>query len=106
MAIIEQHTSQSDATSWRVKIRIKGNRQVSATFKRRTDAKQWAAKTESDILEGRYFQHAMSKRLTLSEVITLYCAEGKRLLDDREVFAGDEVFDAQGRSYACGAFSW
>ena len=24
----------------------------------------------------------------------------KRLLDDREVFAGDQVFDAQGRSYA------
>ena len=24
----------------------------------------------------------------------------KRLLDDRDVFAGDEVFDAQGRSYA------
>ena len=23
----------------------------------------------------------------------------KRLLDDREVFAGDKVFDAQGRSY-------
>jgi hypothetical protein len=24
----------------------------------------------------------------------------KRLLDDREVFAGDRVLDAQGRSYA------
>jgi hypothetical protein len=24
----------------------------------------------------------------------------KRLLDDREVFANDKVFDAQGRSYA------
>ena len=24
----------------------------------------------------------------------------KRLLDDREVFAGSKVFDAQGRSYA------
>lgn len=24
----------------------------------------------------------------------------KRLLDDREVFVGDRVFDAQGRSYA------
>ena len=24
----------------------------------------------------------------------------KRLLDDRDVFAGDKVFDAQGRSYA------
>jgi len=24
----------------------------------------------------------------------------KRLLDDREVFIGDSVFDAQGRSYA------
>jgi hypothetical protein len=27
----------------------------------------------------------------------------KRLLDDREVFAGDRVLDAQGRSYA---FYW
>jgi hypothetical protein len=25
----------------------------------------------------------------------------KRLLDHREVFIGDSVFDAQGRSYAC-----
>ena len=24
----------------------------------------------------------------------------KRLLDDREVFAGDRLFDAQGRAYA------
>ena len=24
----------------------------------------------------------------------------KRLLDDRDVFAGDKLFDAQGRSYA------
>ena len=24
----------------------------------------------------------------------------KRLLDDREVFAGDRLFDAQGRSYS------
>ena len=47
MAVIESRTSQSGAKSWRVKIRIKGNPQISATFKRRTDAKQWAAKTES-----------------------------------------------------------
>ena len=54
MAVIEPRTSQSGATSWRVKIRIKGNPQVSASFKRRTDAKQWAAKTESEILEDKY----------------------------------------------------
>ena len=82
MAVIEPRPSQSGANSWRVKIRIKGNPQVSATFQRRTDAKQWAAKTESDILEGRYFQHAVSKRLTLSKVITLYCAEGMSHLKD------------------------
>jgi predicted secreted protein len=40
MAVIEPRTSQAGAKSWRVKIRIKGNPQVSATFKRRTDAKQ------------------------------------------------------------------
>ena len=31
----------------------------------------------------------------------------KRLLDDREVFGGDKLFDAQGRSYALyRAFWW
>ena len=29
----------------------------------------------------------------------------KRLLDDREVFAGDRLFDAQGRSYAFVGYS-
>jgi integrase len=82
MAVIEPRTSQSGATSWRVKIRIKGNPQVSASFKRRTDAKQWAAKTESEILEDKYFKHARSKRLTLSTVIQIYCDEGLSHLKD------------------------
>ena len=76
MAVIEPRPSQSGATSWRVKIRIKGNPQVSATFKRRTDAKQWAAITESEILEDRYFKHAKSKRRTLNDAIKIYCEEG------------------------------
>ena len=82
MAIIESRTSQSGATSWRVKIRIKGNPQVSATFKRRTDAKQWAAITESEILEDRYFKHAKSKSRTLNDAIKIYCEEGISHLKD------------------------
>ena len=82
MAVIESRTSQSGATSWRVKIRIKGNPLVSATFKLRTDAKQWAVRTESEILEDRYFKHAKSKRLTLNDAITMYCAEGISHLKD------------------------
>ena len=82
MAILEQRVSQSGAISWRAKVRIKGNPPASATFNRRVDAKQWAAKTESAIVEGKYFKHAGSKRLTLREVIHQYCNEGLGHLKD------------------------
>jgi integrase len=75
MAVIEQRYSKSGATSWRVKIRVKGCKSESASFKRRTDAKRWATKTEASILDGKYFKHTQSKRLTLSDAIRPYSDE-------------------------------
>jgi len=82
MATIEQRRSKSGATSWRAKIRIRGNKPLSASFKRRCDAKQWATQTESSILTGKHFKHSESKRLTLNNVIAPYCEDILEQLKD------------------------
>lgn len=71
MAVIEERKSK-DGTSYRVKIRLKGHKPQEATFKRKTDAKNWAASTEAAMREGRYFKCAESKKRTLAELIDKY----------------------------------
>ncbi len=75
MATIEKRTSADGEITYRVKIRLRGHPQESASFARITDAKQWAQKTESDIREGRYFKTAEAKRHTLAELIDRYVKE-------------------------------
>lgn len=72
MASIEKRTSKSGQVSYRVKVRMKGHPAQSATFTRRTDAKKWAADTESAIREGRHFKTSEAKRHTLAELVDRY----------------------------------
>ncbi|MDR7098387.1 hypothetical protein J2X04_000734 [Lysobacter niabensis] len=44
--------------SYRVRIRLRGERPRTRTFKRLTDAKAWAAKAESDLGHGTYVPRA------------------------------------------------
>jgi hypothetical protein len=46
MATIQKREGKA-GTSYRVLVRLWGQRPVSASFKRRTDAKKWAQDTES-----------------------------------------------------------
>jgi integrase len=71
MANIEKRCT-SDGTKFRVRVRLKGYPVQTATFKRLTDAKQWAKTTESAILEGRHFKTNQSKKHTLAELIDRY----------------------------------
>lgn len=73
MAVIEKRKASDGTASYRVKIRLRGHAPVSATFTRLTDAKAWAATTESDIRANRYF--GASKRHTLAELLDRYEAE-------------------------------
>lgn len=75
MATIEKRISNEGEISYRVKIRLRGHPQESASFKRITDAKQWAQNTESAIREGRYFKTAEAKRHTFAELVDRYVAE-------------------------------
>jgi len=72
MATINKHTSKAGKMTYRVRIQLKGYPVQSATFTRLTDAKKWAASTESAIREGRHFKTAEAKKHTLAEAIDKY----------------------------------
>ncbi|MDD2660199.1 MAG: site-specific integrase [Methylococcales bacterium] len=75
MATIETRTTENGEKSYRVKVRLKGYPAQSATFDRLTDAKKWAASTESAIREGRHFKTAEAKKHTVSDMLTRYYSE-------------------------------
>lgn len=72
MALIETRSNSDGSTSYRVKVRIKGYPTETATFTRRTDAKDWAKKTEIAIKDGKYFKAAEAKKHNFSELAKRY----------------------------------
>lgn len=72
MATIEVRKTHDGTTSYRVKIRLKGQAPISATFERRTDAKRFIQDTESSIRAGRYFKTSEARHRTLGELIDRY----------------------------------
>lgn len=75
MASITKRTTQDGKTYYTVRIRLKGYPLQTESFNRLTDAKRWAASTESAIKEGRHFKTAEAKKHTLSELIDRYIKE-------------------------------
>ncbi len=75
MASIEPRTNDKGEKSYRVKVRLKGYPAQSATFDRLTDAKKWAAATESAIREGRHFKTAEAKKHSVSDMLNRYYSE-------------------------------
>lgn len=72
MATINKHTSKNGETTYRVRIQLKGYQVQSATFQRLTDARKWAASTESAIREGRHFKTNEAKKHTFADAIEKY----------------------------------
>lgn len=70
MATIEKRKNDDGTTSYRARVRLKGYPPESATFTRKTDASDWAQKTEADIKAGRHF--GTSKLHTLSDLLDEY----------------------------------
>ncbi|HEX03954.1 MAG TPA: site-specific integrase, partial [Bacteroidetes bacterium] len=72
MASIRKRTSGKGEIGYHVQIRLKGYPTQTASFTRLTDARKWAASTESAILEGRHFKTVEAKKHTLSEFVDRY----------------------------------
>ena len=73
MASIEKRVADDGSTSYRVKVRLRGYEPVSATFQRLTDAKTWAAQTETELKANRYF--GASKRHSVKDLLDRYETE-------------------------------
>lgn len=71
MAVIEKREGKR-GVRWRAMIRVKPYKSVSKTFKRLTDARRWADKTELELREGRYTLSVESEKHTLGEAIERY----------------------------------
>lgn len=61
--------------AWQVQIRLKGFAPVIETFDRKTDAVQWAQKTEADMRRGMYFPEREAERRTLAGLVERYVVE-------------------------------
>jgi len=59
-------------TTYKVTIRMKGYPTQTETFKRMTDAKRWAAETETAINQGQHFKTIEAKKHTLADLIDRY----------------------------------
>ena len=75
MANIEKRVTKDGATSYRVKIRLKGYPTQTATFERLTDARRWEQQTEAAIREGRHFKTTAAKKRTVKELIERYLTQ-------------------------------
>lgn len=88
MATIETRHNEDGTVGYRAKVRLKGFPSQSATFERKTDAKEWAKQTEANIRQGRHFKTAEAKKHTVGELIDRYLREiekknPKRFVDVR-----------------------
>ncbi|MCG5531824.1 site-specific integrase [Halorhodospira sp. 9621] len=72
MATIRKRPGPSGRSIYHVQVRIKGYPQRTATFDRKTDAQQWALKTESEMRAGRYIDTKASSTVLLGELFARY----------------------------------
>ena len=75
MATIEPRKTADGTVTYRTKVRLKGFPEECATFKRKSDAVQWARSIEASMIEGRYGQTSEAKRHTFSELAQRYRSE-------------------------------
>ena len=75
MATVEKRKSSDGTVRYRVRVRIRGEKPRTRTFKRKTDAQLWASKVESDLGHGTYVPTTADRRRTLAELIDKFIAE-------------------------------
>jgi len=75
MAYIEKRTHASGKITYRARIRLNGAPDISESFPTRRQAKEWSAKMESDVRQGRYFGSQTSKERTFDDLLNRYLTQ-------------------------------
>lgn len=72
MATIQERKNKDGSPSFKVTVRLKGQKTQTASFSRKTDARNWAQQIEAAIREGRHFKTREAKKHTLADLIDRY----------------------------------
>jgi integrase len=72
MGHIKERSLKDGKVRFQAEIRLKGHPTLSASFDRKTDAKNWIQKTEADIRAGRNQLHLAGKKYTFNEALERY----------------------------------
>ena len=67
--------TKTQAGTWKAIIRKTGWPITIKTFRTKTDAQDWARRTEDEMVRGVYIERAASERMTLKAALTRYLAE-------------------------------
>lgn len=84
MAAIQERKTASGEARYRVLVRVKGRPALTATFRRKTDARRWAQQTEADVRRGKYFADSEARDHTFAELVDHYLENGLQGLSARE----------------------
>lgn len=77
MGYIRERDLRNGGVRYQAEIRLKGHKTLTASFDRKTDAKRWIQKMESDIRCGRHQLYSEGKRHTFKEAVDRYFEEQK-----------------------------
>lgn len=74
-SISARYDRDKNLIGWRAQVRRRGHKPEVKTFRRRTEAEQWARAIEAEIDGGRFVSRAEAERTTLSELLERYGRE-------------------------------
>lgn len=74
MGSITARRKKDGKVSYLVRVRLKGEKHITKTFRTRSLAQDWMVSTEAAIKEGRFHYFSDSGRHTVSEMIERYIA--------------------------------
>lgn len=77
MGSIRARPLKEGGVRYQAEIRLKGHPTLTASFDRKTDAKNWIQKAEADIRAGRHQLYTESKKHTFKEAVARYFKENK-----------------------------
>ncbi len=71
MANVQRRLGRKGEVTWRVRVRIAGTLRT-ASFRRKTDAVQWAGKVEAVMRDGQHFPDREERQRSLADLIAQY----------------------------------
>jgi hypothetical protein len=69
VASIERRRAKDGTISYRARVRLRGEKARTRTFKRKTDAEAWARAAETDLSRGLYVPVSKDRKRTRSDLI-------------------------------------